>query len=179
MDDRPPKEREAWLVWNREKQAQAEAEKNSRKGNGSDPDPNLAAATRPIVRVVNGQLPRAIDAAEQIFAKNDPEIFEFATHPVYLGREAPPKNQIVMYRRRIMQRYDSAHLADQWTRFVDFQKYDGRSNRWCSIDCPEKFATIYLQRKGRRQLRPLRAVISTPTLRPDGHPRAPRIRRGK
>jgi hypothetical protein len=169
MDDRPPKEREAWLVWNREKQAQAETEKNSRKANGSDPDPSsLAAPARPVVRVVNGELPRAIDAAEQIFAKNDAEIFEFAAHPIYLGREAPPKNQIVMYRRRIMQRYDSAHLADQWTRFVDFQKYDSRGNQWRSIDCPEKFATIYLQRKGRRRLRPLRAVISTPTLRPDG-----------
>jgi hypothetical protein len=170
MDEQPPKDRDEWVDWARAKQARQEAEKNKGKGNGADPahDAPSPPPNRPIVRVVNGKLPRAIDAAEQIFAKNDPEIFEFAGHPVYLGREAPPRNQIVMYRRRIMQRYDTAHLADQWTRFVDFQKYDGRNNQWRSIDCPEKFATIYLQRKGRRHLRPLRAVISTPTLRLDG-----------
>ena len=118
--------------------------------------------------LVNGQLPRTIDAAEQIIAQNDPEIFEFSGHPVYLAHEVPPKNHFVAYRRRRMYRYESAHLADQWGRYVDFQKFDGRNETWRSVDCPEAIAAAYLQRKGRRKLRPLRGVISTPTLRADG-----------
>ena len=68
----------------------------------------------------------------------------------------------------MMFRYEAAHLAEHWGRYVDFQKFDVRSDKWRSVDCPDKIATAYLQRKGRRNLRPLRAVISTPTLRPDG-----------
>src|SRR5215469_16937674 len=106
MDEQPPRDREEWLRWAQDKQARLEEGENKRGGeavaNGLDPK-GTAQPARPIVRIINGELPRAIDAAEQVFAKNDSEIFEFAGHPVYLGREAPPKNQIVGYRRRIMQ----------------------------------------------------------------------------
>jgi hypothetical protein len=155
----PPPDRAEWLHWAEQKQRE-EAEKKAKVINSN------GLASRPIVRIVNGELPRTIDAAEQIVAKADPEIFEFAGHPVYLGLEAPPKNHLVAYRRRSMFRYETAHLAEHWGRYVDFQKFHAK--KWQSVDCPNKVATAYLQRKGRRNLRPLRAVISAPTLRPDG-----------
>jgi hypothetical protein len=143
-----------------------EEERGGSPGNGPTAPP---LGSRPIVRIIEGQLPRVIDAAEAVIAKNDPEIFEFGSEVVYIGREPAPPDYLVAYPRRTMFRYEKAHLAEQWGRFVDFQKFDGRSNNWKSIDCPpDKIAAPYLQRKGRRQLRPLRAVISTPTLRPDG-----------
>jgi hypothetical protein len=161
MNEPPPQDRDEWLDWARQKQRE-EAEKKAKVIIGK------GLVSRPIVRIVNGELPRTIDAAEQIVAKADPEIFEFASHPVYLGLEVPPKNHLVAYRRRSMFRYETAHLADHWGRYVDFQKFDGNSKKWRSVDCPNKVAIAYLQRKGRRNLRPLRAVISAPTLRPDG-----------
>lgn len=123
---------------------------------------------RPVVRVIAGMLPHAIDTAERALIEQDVEIFEAPIGPVYIGTETPPKNHFAPYRRRTMIAYESAHLAEHWTRHVDFQKYDGRSKNWRSLDCPVHYATVYLQRKGRRHLRRLRSVISAPTLRPDG-----------
>jgi hypothetical protein len=174
MSSIPPQDPEEWKRFVQEKLArEAAGSKNGNahaEPNGHDPSENVSALTaRAIVQLTNGQLPRIIDAAEQIIAKTDPEIFEFAGHPVYLGCEAPPpKTHVVAYRRRMMFRYESAHLAEHWGSYVDFQKFDGKSNKWKPVDCPDKVAIAYLQRKGRRNLRPLRAVISTPTLRPDG-----------
>jgi putative DNA primase/helicase len=123
---------------------------------------------REIVYVQGGELPHVIDDAEDILVKCDAEIFEHSTRPSYLGREDPPKKQIVVNPRRVIFPYGADHLADQWTRYVDFQRYDARSKKWLSINCPDYVAQAYLQRKGRRHLRPLHAVISTPTLRHDG-----------
>jgi len=123
---------------------------------------------REIVYVAGGELPHVIDDAEAALIKCDAEIFEHNTQPTYLGREAPPANQIVANPRRLPFAYGADHLADQWTRFVDFQKYDAHSRKWVSINCPDYVAQAYLQRRGRRHLKPLRGVISTPTLRADG-----------
>ena len=64
---------------------------------------------------------------------------------VYLGDEMPPRNHYGVCRRRTIFPYEAAHLAEHWTRCTDFQKYDGRTKTWRSIDCPEKLATAYMR----------------------------------
>lgn len=123
---------------------------------------------RKVVQVISGQLPFVIDSAEQALIERDAEIFERNRLPVYLGHDEPDASHFVAHARRVSFIYETDHLADHWTRHVDFQKFNVRSNDWHSIDCPEKVVKAYLQRRGRRHLRRLRAVVSAPTLRPDG-----------
>jgi hypothetical protein len=154
--------------WHGDPELRAEADRLRKIADDEGTRGGAALPSRPVVQIHNGALPRVIDAAEQVLVKADAEIFEFADHPVYVSYEVPPKNHFAPYRRRTMFRYESAHLAEHWTRSADFQRFDARSGKWRSIDCPEKIAIAYLQRRGRRKLRRLRGVISTPTLRPDG-----------
>jgi putative DNA primase/helicase len=60
------------------------------------------------------------------------------------------------------------HLIERFTACIDFQKFDKRSNKWISIDCPEKIAATYLERLGTWRLRTLTGIVNAPTLRPDG-----------
>lgn len=126
------------------------------------------AEPRHIVQVIGGRLPLVIDAGEAALIECDAEIFERNGMLVYLGRDEPAPNHFAPHARRISFAYEPGHLADHWTRHVDFQKFDTRSKTWRPIDCPDKVGAAYLQRKGRRHLRRLRAVISAPTLRSDG-----------
>jgi len=65
-----------------------------RSGRKTPPPSDDAQSARPVVKIIGGQLPRAIDAAEQVIATSDPEIFEFAGHPVYLGRNRRSKTTL-------------------------------------------------------------------------------------
>jgi len=60
------------------------------------------------------------------------------------------------------------HMIERFTAAADFQKFDKRSNKWVSIDCPEKVAATYLERIGSWRLPMLTGIVNAPTLRPDG-----------
>jgi hypothetical protein len=156
-------QKEEFLRFARAKLRQEAEEKGGAAaiGNGHDPQP------REQVEVMPGALPWIIDQAEKALIKHDDNIFEHNTQPSYTALEDPPANQLVVNRRRVVFAYREAHLADHWTRHVDFGKRE-KDGKWLSIDCPFEVAKAYLQRRGRRHLRRLRAVISTPTLRRDG-----------
>lgn len=59
-------------------------------------------------------------------------------------------------------------LADCLNRVALFLRFDQRDRHWKSADCPKEVAETLLSRVGMWQFRPLTAVISAPTLRPDG-----------
>ncbi|MGO4835143.1 hypothetical protein AB4144_23095, partial [Rhizobiaceae sp. 2RAB30] len=62
-----------------------------------------------------------------------------------------------------------AALVETLTRHASFRKYDGRSEKFVSCDCPPEVARMTLDRKGDGWTIPrLKAVISAPTLRPNG-----------
>ncbi len=60
------------------------------------------------------------------------------------------------------------HMVERFTQAVDFQRFDARSNKRISIDCPPKIAATYLERIGVWRLPLLTGITNTPTLRPDG-----------
>jgi putative DNA primase/helicase len=60
-------------------------------------------------------------------------------------------------------------LVEALTRHARFAKWDGRADKFVPCDCPAEVARIILANKGHGWTVPrLRAVISAPTLRPDG-----------
>ena len=60
------------------------------------------------------------------------------------------------------------HMRERFTRFVDFQRYNGRQRMWVSIDCPPDVAAAYLERTGDWNLPVLSGIANAPMLRPDG-----------
>lgn len=63
---------------------------------------------------------------------------------------------------------DKPHLVESLTRVATWRRWDAKKEEYRRINAPEKVAETYLARAGHWKLPPLRAVISTPTLRPDG-----------
>jgi putative DNA primase/helicase len=61
-----------------------------------------------------------------------------------------------------------AAMIDYLSRAARFQKWDGRSKRYATINPPTKIAQIILSRDGEWPFRRLSGVITTPTIRPDG-----------
>src|SRR5207245_4807159 len=59
------------------------------------------------------------------------------------------------------------HMIERFTHFIDFQRYDARSEAFVSIDCPKTVAATYLERVGAWRLRKLVAITTCPVLRRD------------
>lgn len=59
-------------------------------------------------------------------------------------------------------------VLDYLGRVIRFERYDGRAKDWVPADAPEKLAKFICDRTGERGLPRLNAVITAPTLRPDG-----------
>ncbi|HEY3909473.1 MAG TPA: hypothetical protein VGM07_06240 [Stellaceae bacterium] len=123
---------------------------------------------RPVVQIVNGKRSQAIDAAETHLIARDLGLFR---RDLMVVRVAPEDIDIGEGRTakalRIHQ-VAAQHMRERFTRAVDLQRFDKRADAWLSCDCPVDFAEAYLDRSGLWRLRQLRAVITAPTLRPDG-----------
>ena len=119
------------------------------------------------VELVAGELPYVIDQVEKALIKRDDNLFEHNSRPSYTALEDPPTNQLVANPRRVLFAYGEAHFAEHSSRHVDYVRKSPKGDLH-SIDCPPDVPKAYLQRQGRRHLRLLRGVISTPTLRCDG-----------
>jgi hypothetical protein len=60
------------------------------------------------------------------------------------------------------------HMAERFSRVIDFQKYESRSKKWVSIDCPPVIAKTYLARVGLWRVPQLKALASCPLLLGNG-----------
>jgi hypothetical protein len=123
---------------------------------------------RPIVRVVNGDLPAIVNEAEDALIKFDDRLFQQGD---FIVRPAPARIPIAddgetSGIRLVQVRVN--HLIERMTYFANFQRFDVRKKKWIAIDCPPKIAVTYLERVGAWRLRSLVGFTVCPTLRPDG-----------
>jgi putative DNA primase/helicase len=63
---------------------------------------------------------------------------------------------------------DEVYLRDQLCRNAHWQRYSVREERGLDVNPPIEIARTILARRGEWRLRPVKAVLSTPTMRPDG-----------
>jgi hypothetical protein len=59
-------------------------------------------------------------------------------------------------------------MRDHLSRVARFEKYDGRAEKMVAADPPHDVAKTLLARDGNWKFRPLKGIITSPTLRPDG-----------
>lgn len=123
----------------------------------------------PIIRWIGGQLPRAVDCAEDALLESDLPLYQRGGYVVRVAqRPATTSRDIERPAGALgIVPVDKPFLQETLTRLAHFESA-GRGEKWRTINCPAELALAYLSRRGHWRLLPLLGVISAPTLRPDG-----------
>jgi putative DNA primase/helicase len=123
---------------------------------------------KPVVRLIPGMMSENIDEAEQHLKARDDELYQrgdviVRSGPLVIttpyGRETKIPGVVPLKLNG---------MIEQFTKAVDFQIYNSKTEDWSSVNCPHWVAAIYLERIRRWRLRKLTTVVSAPLLRADG-----------
>ena len=131
------------------------------------PQPPGPDDRRPVIKLVAGQMKRAVDAAETaLIARGG--LFQRANRIVYIG-EAPviTHDDKRVTASRIFERGENA-LGEDISEAACLIKYDSRVNDDIVVDAPTRVVKTLQERVGRFRFPVLTAVINAPTLRADG-----------
>jgi hypothetical protein len=131
-------------------------------------EPAKTGRNLPIVKVGGGRLSTAIDEAEAILLRWDGDLFQRGD---FIVRPAPAAILVADNKKTTgirLVRVRTAHMIERFSKWVDFQKFEGRSRKYVSIDCPANIASAYLERVGMWRLPILTGLVNRPTLRLDG-----------
>ena len=163
-------EGQAW-VWLKERTKMGDAEG---KGASLPPIEQPGGAdiegALPVIDWREGELPRIVDEAERALLAGNVRLFERAGMLVRcVKRKASTVRQFKRPPGSLgLLMVDKTFLVETLTRVAVWRRWDQRREEFRLTNAPEKVAETYLARSGHWKLPALRAVISTPTLRPDG-----------
>jgi hypothetical protein len=135
---------------------------------GAAPSAARAPHVLPTIRLVDGQLPRTVEATERAMLGANMDIFSRAGELVYpISESRPAANG----RKTITARL-SAFKPDAFIEPVAeaaiYQRWSVRRNVWIDIDPPIQLVRMVLSRERRWVFPHVSGIITTPTLRPDG-----------
>ncbi len=133
----------------------------------SDPGADDRAPVRPTIQVKPGQLDVLADAGELALLRAGAEVFQRADHLVRPGFSEVPAADGRTTIAAGLHALTTPALREELSRVADWQKFDGRSRSWQTIDPPGLVASVLDARKGRWRLRACTGIITCPTLRPD------------
>ena len=131
------------------------------------PQPTTAHVL-PTIRLVNGQLPRAVKETERALIASGMPIFSRANTLVYPAAEtmtASDGRKTVAARLGV---FNSDSFIEPVAEAAIFQHFDGRRGRWVDIDPPLQLVRMVLSRDRRWAFPHIGGIITTPTLRADG-----------
>ncbi|MGH1571756.1 hypothetical protein ACRAWG_15095 [Methylobacterium sp. P31] len=149
--------------------AEPDGAKRGRSGAAiSDQSSRLAADLRPAVRVVAGEVPQAVAETEFAILKAGLPIYGRGGALVRPVVESVPASRGRMTTVARFKPLCTASLADHAARAVRYQRFDGRSRDWITINPPNEVVAALLARDGQWSLPQVAGIITTPTLRPDG-----------
>jgi putative DNA primase/helicase len=143
----------------------------SERSEPDEPPPDIEdprSASKATIRVVAGKIDVLTDDAEDALLAAQAEVFQRAGHLVRPGftevAAADDRTTIAAGLHALKQ----SGLIEELARVAEWQKFDGRLKDWKRIDPPPSVAATLLERVGRWRLRSVAAIITCPTLRPDG-----------
>ena len=122
----------------------------------------------PIIKVVAGRLPAAVDQAEEAIINAGSAVYVRGgtlVRPVIEPIEA--SNERVTMSAKLKKLCNDS-LSDILARTATFQRWSERANDWKTIDPPSKLASTLLAREGEWRFGYIAGVITAPILRPDG-----------
>lgn len=122
----------------------------------------------PQIHVVPGDLPQAVDAAEQALIGAERPVFTRGgtlVRPIIETIGAADDSETLTAK---LKTYCVDSLSDVLARVAVFSQWNERRRGWKKIDPPPKVASTLLAREGEWKLPAVSGIITTPTLRPDG-----------
>lgn len=131
------------------------------------------ATKRREIKIYRGRLAEVVDEAEQALIEMEANVYVRGETLVRVGVSKVAR----AIERSGVERPDGAplivphtaiSLADCLNRVVSFQTWYERKTCWRPSDCPKEVAETLLSRVGMWRFRKLTAVITAPTMRPDG-----------
>jgi putative DNA primase/helicase len=135
---------------------------------------------RPVIRWIQGELPRCVNEAEDSLIKSRLGIYQRAGFLVRVVRRDTPSVRHAVKRppgALSLVTIDTPYLIEAMTRAASWEKWNARAKPktegdppgdWVPMNAPEQAAQTYLSRRGHWQVPRLWSAISAPTLRPDG-----------
>lgn len=136
----------------------------------SDPADAEAAdnGERPEIHIYAGCMPETIDMAEGALIQAQLGLYQrgsIVVRPAMVPVAISDGRQIDAPR---LVHVRAHHMAEAFTRAVDWKRYDKREREWLRTDCPQRIADTFLAREGQWRLPVLTGIINCPTLRADG-----------
>jgi hypothetical protein len=112
---------------------------------------------RPEIIVEGGQIHAMIDSVEERLGGMDLNLYHRAGNLVHICGNGRGIRQIT-----------PPSMVDLLTRHVAWKKWDSRNEAYKPVDCPTLVVDAFMARPAWDCIRPLRGIITCPTLRPDG-----------
>ena len=145
-------------------------------GDGADPEPAKAKKRkaqrrrpddqRPVVTEASGYMPDALDKIEAALVKAG-GLYQRGGLIVYPGRVAIKIRGGDRSTPKILERGEHA-LVEDISRAVCLMKYDSRADDDLERDPSSRLVQVLMARRDRLRLPVLAAIVTAPTLRPDG-----------
>jgi Bifunctional DNA primase/polymerase, N-terminal len=134
------------------------------------PQPQPAARlVRPIIYLVEGELPRAVDEAEAaLIANGQRHIYQRGD---LLVRPIKPKLKAADDRETVgwqLVPITKPYMIDTFTRIARFERFDTRFNKYVAKNCPGQVAELFISRGGQWKVPVLLSIVNAPFLRRDG-----------
>jgi hypothetical protein len=134
---------------------------------GSAPAP-APSPTLPVIRLIDGQLPRIVDQSEDALLAAKKHIYQRGGMVVRPARQKlTAANNKTTFAWELIE-MTGVHLRETLTKIARFEQMDFRLGDYMHKDCPEEIAQTYLARRGDWRLPLLLGVVNSPFLRIDG-----------
>jgi putative DNA primase/helicase len=130
--------------------------------------PGPKPTDKPTIRVTGGSLPANATEGESALIQGGIPIYcrrADLVRPIVETFQASDDRKTHIAR---LLPIDATYLRDLLGRHAHWVRYDKRTKKWFDIDAPTDVATTILKRRGEWRLPPVLAIISTPTIRPEG-----------
>ena len=122
----------------------------------------------PTIRLVEGQLLRALAETEQAILAAGLDVFSRAGTLLYPVGEAAPATGGGKTVAACLREFTVDALIVPIAESAIFQRYSARRKVWADVDPPQQIARVLLAYERARTFRRISGVITTPTLRADG-----------
>jgi hypothetical protein len=122
----------------------------------------------PTIRLVDGQLPRAVHETERALLSAGIEVFSRAgvlVYPIGESRMAANGRKTIVAR---LSTFSTDAFIEPIAEAAIYQRFSVRRNAWADIDPPVQLVRMVLSRERRWAFPHVSGIITTPTLRPDG-----------
>src|SRR5262249_28387804 len=121
---------------------------------------------RPVIRLSRGNHPEAVSAG--IAALAGAAFFQRQGKLVYVQRQPAKSSDGSVVLIPSIVEVPIPYLQNELGKWAVWRSYDGRRKRWVQVDVPRDIAARIAAMPNDWTAPPIRGVISTPTMRPDG-----------